>query len=269
MPKRLLNKSDLKPLPKGFKRVLKKRTFKLPALTLVMMMLALGFTLSDADVLAYAAQGDYNVTTMSSQTQVTQSARWVGSGDRWQVSDNHGGYIKDCWFEDDVTGHWYMLGAEDGSVMYSGLVTDKSTGKSYLLNVNHDGTYGRMLTVNGLYNINGVDVYMTFNQEHDGTFGAILSGLQEARGAGVNERQLDRIPTDNTGNKQEQNNTPQKETQPENTKGTGELRASDGSVIPQDYVDNCREFGYTDDLIIQLWDQTGGKGGSGVKNDWN
>jgi hypothetical protein len=110
---------------------------------------------------------------------------------------------------------------------------------------------------------------MTFNQEHDGTFGAILSGLQEARGAGVNERQLDRIPTDNTGNKQEQNNTPQKETQPENTKGTGELRASDGSVIPQDYVDNCREFGYTDDLIIQLWDQTGGKGGSGVKNDWN
>ena len=247
MPKRLLNKSDLKPLPKGFKRVLKKRTIKLPALTLVMMMLALGFTLSDADVLAYAAQGDYNVTTMSSQTQVTQSARWVGSGDRWQVSDNHGGYIKDCWFEDDVTGHWYMLGAEDGSVMYSGLVTDKSTGKSYLLNVNHDGTYGRMLTVNGLYNINGVDVYMTFNQEHDGTFGA----------------------TDNTGNKQEQNNTPQKETQPENTKGTGELRASDGSVIPQDYVDNCREFGYTDDLIIQLWDQTGGKGGSGVKNDWN
>ena len=144
MPKRLLNKSDLKPLPKGFKRVLKKRTIKLPALTLVMMMLALGFTLSDADVLAYAAQGDYNVTTMSSQTQVTQSARWVGSGDRWQVSDNRGGYIKDCWFEDDVTHHWYMLGAEDGSVMYSGLVTDKSTGKSYLLNVNHDGTFGRM-----------------------------------------------------------------------------------------------------------------------------
>ena len=137
----------------------------------------------------------------------SQSARWVGSGDRWQVSDNQGGFIKDCWFQDDVTGHWYMLGAEDGSVMYSGLVTDKSTGKSYLLNVNHDGTYGRMLTVNGLYNINGVDVYMTFNQEHDGTFGAILSGLQEARGAGVNERQLDRIPTDNGGSQQSQNNT--------------------------------------------------------------
>ena len=30
-----------------------------------------------------------------------KSARWVGSGDRWQVSDNQGGFIKDCWFEDD------------------------------------------------------------------------------------------------------------------------------------------------------------------------
>ena len=129
----------------------------------------------------------------------TQSARWVGSGDRWQVSDNNGGFIKDCWFEDDVTHHWYMLGAEDGSVMYSGLVTDKSTGKSYLLNVNHDGTFGRMLTVDGVYNINGVDVYMTFNQAHDGSFGAITSGLSEVRNAGVNERQLDRIPTDNGG----------------------------------------------------------------------
>lgn len=141
----------------------------------------------------------------------TQSARWVGSGDRWQVSDNQGGFIKDCWFEDDITHHWYMIGAEDGSVMYSGLVTDKSTGKSYLLNVNHDGTFGRMITVDGVYNINGVDVYMTFNQAHDGSFGAITSGLSEVRNTGVNERQLDRIPTDNTnqGVNQGENNTRQ------------------------------------------------------------
>ena len=137
-----------------------------------------------------------------------QSSRWVGSGDRWQVSDNNGGFIKDCWFEDDVTHHWYMLGAEDGTVMYSGLVTDKSTGKSYLLNVNHDGTFGRMLTVDGVYNINGVDVHMTFNQAHDGTFGAITSGLSEVRNAGVNERELDRIPTDNGNTKQPENTTP-------------------------------------------------------------
>jgi hypothetical protein len=232
MPKRLLNKSDLKPLPKGYKRVLKKKTFKVPALTLVMMMLALGFSLSDADVLAYAATNDYNVTTMSSQTQATQSARWVGSGDRWQVSDNQGGFIKDCWFQDDVTHHWYMIGAEDGSVMYSGLVTDKSTGKSYLLNVNHDGTFGRMLTVNGVYNINGIDVYMTFNQEHDGTFGAILSGLNEVRNAGVNERQLDKIPTDNNGNGQEQ-------TQSQNSSSgfAGEEDAFPDGYIPERQTD--------------------------------
>ncbi len=208
---------------------------------LVALGLAIGMSLS-LPLLSYAAQ----------------SERWIGSGDRWQVSDNRGGYIKDCWFEDDVTHHWYMLGAEDGSVMYSGLVTDKSTGKSYLLNVNHDGTFGRMLTVNGVYNINGKDVYMTFNQEHDGTFGAITSGLAEVRSAGVNERQLERIPTDSNNNtKQEQNNTP-----PQNeNKPTGELRASDGTVIPQDVVDGLREEGWPDDLIIEFWDQAGSKGG--------
>ena len=56
MPKKLLNKSDLKPLPRGFKRMLTKKTYKLPALTLVMMMLALGFSLSDADVVAYRSE---------------------------------------------------------------------------------------------------------------------------------------------------------------------------------------------------------------------
>lgn len=188
----------------------------------------------------------------------TQSARWVGSGERWQVSDNQGGFIKDCWFQDDVTGHWYMLGAEDGSVMYSGLVTDKSTGKSYLLNVNHDGTFGRMLTVDGVYNINGKDVYITFNQEHDGTFGAITSGLSEVRNAGINERHLDRIPTDNNGNsnRQEQNNSPQKETQPENNKQTDEhgfVRGEDGGVesiftdeLWKDTSDTNKDIGYGD-----------------------
>lgn len=131
--------------------------------------------------------------------ELTQSARWQGTGDRWQVSDNQGGFIKNCWFQDDVTGHWYLLGAEDGSVMYAGLVTDNSTGKTYLLNTNHDGTYGRMLTVDGTYNLNGRNVYLTFNQSHDGTFGAITSGLSEARSAGVTESKRDSIPTDSAG----------------------------------------------------------------------
>ena len=128
--------------------------------------------------------------------ELSQSARWVGTGDRWQVSDNAGGFIKNCWFQDDVTGHWYLLGAEDGSVMYAGLVTDQSTGKTYLLNTEHDGTYGRMLTVNGTYNLNGKSVYLTFNQSHDGTFGAITSGLSEARSSGIAESKRDSIPTD-------------------------------------------------------------------------
>lgn len=128
-----------------------------------------------------------------------QSARWVGSGDRWQVSDNAGGYLKNTWFQDDVTGHWYLLGAEDGSVMYAGLVTDQSTGKTYLMNTNHDGTYGRMISTNGVYNINGKSISLTFNQNHDGTFGAITSGLSEVRNTGVTEKSLSSIPTaDNT-----------------------------------------------------------------------
>lgn len=169
-----------------------------------------------------------------SRADSTQSARWVGSGDRWQVSDNNGGFIKDCWFEDDVTHHWYMLGAEDGTVMYSGLVTDKSTGKSYMLNTVHDGTFGRMLTKDGVYNVNGVDVYMTFNQAHDGTFGAITSGLTEARNAGVNERQLDKIPTDNGNTVTPAQNTPQNTTPQDGRANAGTVRFELDHQNPED-----------------------------------
>ena len=136
-----------------------------------------------------------------------QSARWVGSGDRWQVSDNAGGYLKNTWFQDDVTGHWYLLGAEDGSVMYAGLVTDQSTGRSYLMNVSHDGTFGRMISTNGVYNINGKSISLTFNQNHDGTFGAITSGLSEVRNTGVTEKSLSSIPTADNTTTQTNNNS--------------------------------------------------------------
>ena len=137
-----------------------------------------------------------------------QSARWIGSGDFWRVSDNAGGYLKNTWFQDDITGHWYLLGAEDGSVMYAGLVTDQSTGKTYLMNVAHDGTFGRMISTNGVYNINGRSISLTFNQNHDGTFGAITSGLQEARSTGVTEKSLSSIPTaDNTTSQTQSNNS--------------------------------------------------------------
>ena len=141
---------------------------------------------------AYAAEAGPGAAT--TQQAVQQSDRWEGSGDTWRVRASNGsGYLTNSWFQ-DLDGSWYMLGSD--GIMYSGLVTDQSTGKSYLLNTQHDGTFGRMLTTDGVYNVNGVNVYLTFNQNHDGTFGAITSGLSEVRSSGVRETSLAAIPTD-------------------------------------------------------------------------
>ena len=147
---------------------------------------------------AYASEAaGPGVTT--TQQSIQQSDRWEGTGDTWRVKASNGsGYLTNSWFQ-DLDGSWYMLGSD--GIMYSGLVTDQSTGKSYLLNTQHDGTFGRMLTTDGVYNVNGVNVYLTFNQNHDGTFGAITSGLNEVRSSGVRETSLAAIPTDSaTGN---------------------------------------------------------------------
>lgn len=148
----------------------------------------------------------------SMAAELTQSSRWVGEGNTWRVSDNNGGYLKNCWFQDDITKDWYLLGAgDDNTIMFSGLITDQSTGKAYLLNTNHDGTYGRMLTADGTYTINGQNVYLTFNQNHNGTFGCILTGLSEVRNTGIAEKQLPSIPSDSNtdgGSGQGQSITP-------------------------------------------------------------
>ena len=146
---------------------------------------------------AYASEAGPGVST--TQQSIQQSDRWEGTGDTWRVRASNGsGYLTNSWFQ-DLDGSWYMLGSD--GIMYSGLVTDQSTGKSYLLNTQHDGTFGRMLTTDGVYNVNGVNVYLTFNQNHDGTFGAITSGLNEVRSSGVRETSLSAIPTDSaTGN---------------------------------------------------------------------
>ena len=147
---------------------------------------------------AYAAEAA-GPGVSTTQQSIQQSDRWEGTGDTWRVRNANGnGYLTNSWFQ-DLDGSWYMLGAD--GIMYSGLVTDQSTGKSYLLNTQHDGTFGRMLTTDGVYNVNGANVYLTFNQQHDGTFGAIISGLNEARNTGVRETSLAAIPTDSaTGN---------------------------------------------------------------------
>ena len=147
---------------------------------------------------AYASEAGPGVST--TQQSIQQSDRWEGTGDTWRVRASNGsGYLTNSWFQ-DLDGSWYMLGSD--GIMYSGLVTDQSTGKSYLLNTQHDGTFGRMLTTDGVYNVNGVNVYLTFNQNHDGTFGAITSGLNEARSSGVRETSLASIPTDSASGTQ-------------------------------------------------------------------
>ena len=154
---------------------------------------------------AYASEGGPGVST--TQQSIQQSDRWEGSGDTWRVRNANGnGYLINSWFQ-DLDGSWYMLGAD--GIMYSGLVTDQSTGKSYLLNTQHDGTFGRMLTADGVYNVNGVNVYLTFNQSHDGNFGAITSGLSEARSSGVRETSLSAIPTDSATGGQTSNQSSQ------------------------------------------------------------
>lgn len=167
----------------------KSKLKKLIVTTGVLFMLGLS-----AATTAYAAPGP---GTQSAQTQpqsIAQSDRWQGTGDTWRVrAQDNSGYLTNSWFQ-DTDGSWYMLGAD--GIMYSGLITDQSTGKSYLLNTQHDGTYGKMLTVDGVYNVNGTNVYLQFNQSHDGTFGAITSGLSEARNSGVKETQLSSIPSD-------------------------------------------------------------------------
>ena len=154
---------------------------------------------------AYASEAGPGVST--TQQSIQQSDRWEGTGDTWRVRNANGnGYLINSWFQ-DLDGSWYMLGAD--GIMYSGLVTDQSTGKSYLLNTQHDGTFGRMLTADGVYNVNGVDVYLTFNQNHDGTFGAITSGLNEVRSSGVRETSLAAIPTDSATGGQTSNQSSQ------------------------------------------------------------
>ena len=166
----------------------------------------------------------------TTQQSIQQSDRWEGSGDTWRVKASNGsGYLTNSWFQ-DLDGSWYMLGSD--GIMYSGLVTDQSTGKSYLLNTQHDGTFGRMLTTDGVYNVNGVNVYLTFNQQHDGTFGAIISGLNEVRSSGVRETSLSAIPTDSATGGQTSSN---QASQP-----SGQQAQSSSNNSYEDYINSLK-----------------------------
>jgi len=133
------------------------------------------------------------------QLQPNQSDRWnVDDSGTWRLQNEaKTSYVLDSWFQ-DLDGEWYMLGSDNNGAMYSGLIIDRSTGESYYLNVNHDGYYGKLMSQNRKYTVNGIEVYLTFNQAHDGTFGAITSGLDDLRNAGVNKKELDGIPVEST-----------------------------------------------------------------------
>ena len=131
---------------------------------------------------AYAAE------TQATQQAQTQSPRWEGQGDQWRVRTEDGkGYLTNCWFQ-DLDGSWYMLGAD--GYMFSGIITDQRTGASYLLETEHNGHFGRMISANGAYTLNGKTVYLTFNNANpsDATYGAITSGLSELRSTGISEK---------------------------------------------------------------------------------
>ena len=132
-------------------------------------------------------------------TFAAQSTRWEGSGDLWKVKNEDGtGYLANAWFQ-DLDGNWYMMGSD--GYMYAGIVTDPKTGASYLLNTEHDGTYGRMLTMNGTYTLNNKQVVLTFNNANpsDATYGAITSGLDALRSAGIKETTKEEATSAGTG----------------------------------------------------------------------
>ena len=202
---------------------------------------------------AYAAEAA-GPGVSTTQQVIQQSDRWEGTGDTWRVRNANGnGYLTNSWFQ-DLDGSWYMLGSD--GIMYSGLVTDQSTGKSYLLNTQHDGTFGKMLTADGVYNINGVNVYLTFNQQHDGTFGAITSGLNEVRSSGVRETSLAAIPTDSaTGNTSQ------------GASATSQNQTSNSNSSYEDYINSLKAKPIdqltSDELDALIEWQTGGKGTAG------
>lgn len=214
------------------------------------MLLVLGLGMATTAYAAGPSEGAQ--TTQSQQQQATQSDRWEGAGDTWKVRTQDGtSYLTNSWFQDNDAS-WYMLGA-DGT-MYAGLVTDLSTGKSYLLNTQHDGTFGKMLTQDGVYTVNGSQVYLTFNQSHDGSYGAITQGLSEARSTGVKETSLPSIPSDSassTNNSIAQpNHTSESSSQSSNT-GNRSIWDSDKRTEGSGRTDGPVNKGELNGMILQ------------------
>ena len=104
------------------------------------------------------------------------SSYWYQDGANWKIQDGSGNTILNAWVCDNaVTANhntdtnWYLMNAN--GAMYEGIIQDQN-GNYYLLNPEHNGTYGMMVTTNG-FTYNGVTYQ--FDQNHDGAYGKILN----------------------------------------------------------------------------------------------
>lgn len=278
MPRKLLNKSDLKPLPKGFKRILTKKTMKIPALTLVMMMLALGFSLSNDDVMAYAATTNYAITTTTSTIQSstpTFSEYWYQDGaGNWKVRDNNGNTITNAWLCDDAVPSngqdiWYLIDS-NGNMVSAGLVQDQ-TGNIYSLETSHNGYYGMLRYKSGAYD----GVYLDLESSHGGSFANIKnqdgrSGLQAIYGlTQVNIDNSNCVYTSSFRNSSNYNSG-------SNSQSSGYSNQSQGSSANDKYANeseemkaarqNLRDLGFTDAEIDEALDNPASRSKYGSLN---
>lgn len=124
----------------------------------------------------------------------TQTDRWYSENGTWYLrTEDRTGNVTNSWFQ-DLDGSWYLLAPEGN--MYAGLIHDTLTDRYYYCQTVHDGFYGKMAFTDGVYTVNGSQVYLTFNQIHDGTYGAITSGLESLQGAGIETTDIAGIPTE-------------------------------------------------------------------------
>ena len=135
----------------------------------------------------------FGITAYASEQ--TQTNRWEGQGDVWRLKSSNGTYVTNSWVEDG--GAWYLL--DEQGYMRTDLVYDSITNAYYMLNPNHDGTYGRMLDKAGTYKVNNIDVYMAFNQSHDGTYGKVIEGLESLKATGIKTTTVNGLPSASVG----------------------------------------------------------------------
>lgn len=124
-------------------------------------------------------------TIEAQAAEQTQTSNWFQEDGNWKVRDGNGSLVRNAWFC-DLDGSWYLL--DEQGCMREGTISDK--GHYYSLETSHEGHYGRMRTVNGVYD----GVYLSFNQEHTGTYGEILSGTKELINRGIKVTEVSGLP---------------------------------------------------------------------------